>query len=346
MIGAVVGNPGTRPAGWSTSGLSGLTEEIIGFGSSFGLPYIDIRFSGIATSNGPVQIYPSAAVAASVGQSWAASFWFEAVDVSGGAPTSYRTRVAEINASLVTVNQNDANFGYTSGRVRVERIISMAQPDTTAVRMSFFFGVLSGNTYGFTLRLWAPQLELGAFSSPPILTTGNISTVAGNQQVITGLGTQLTTGLAGFVQFNTLGLAGIAGEVIFSLSDGTNSNAFRIEYGSSGALRIGTTVAGGGSILTPNLSSASFTGLLTCAFIMSGSQVSGRIVGQTQQNHPSPAVPIGLDRLALGGRGYTIASNIYGRTRKISLDYLAPGDDPAAAFANAYAKAQLAAAAP
>jgi hypothetical protein len=71
----------------------------------------------------------------------------------------------------------------------------------------------------FTIRLYAPQLELGAFATSPIITTG----AAGTR----GVDTAFVTGLAGLPPFTffTEGDAGASGFPQYGgIDDGTSTN--------------------------------------------------------------------------------------------------------------------------
>jgi len=51
QVGAAVGNPGTLPTGWTGGGTqNGIAKEVTGFSTEGGIPYIDLRFNGYATS--------------------------------------------------------------------------------------------------------------------------------------------------------------------------------------------------------------------------------------------------------------------------------------------------------
>lgn len=51
-LGAAAGTPGAMPINWSVAGLlNGITRSIVGTGTENGIPYVDIRFAGTATSS-------------------------------------------------------------------------------------------------------------------------------------------------------------------------------------------------------------------------------------------------------------------------------------------------------
>lgn len=87
----------------------------------------------------------------------------------------------------------------------------------------------------------------------------------------------------------------------------------------------------------------------TSRFVMAGvwtnNYFTGRIVGLSAATINTTGVYPIVNRITFGSP-VPPANQMLSFTRKLAIDYLQPGDDPAAAFANAYAKAQLAAAAP
>lgn len=209
---------------------------------------------------------------------------------------------------------------------------------------SVFFGFIGdfGLSIARTYWLWQGQYELGAFASAPILTTGSAVTINGNQQVISSLGTQLATGVAGLVQINPMDVT--TGGQPFQINDGTAYNRLFVGL-SAGALSL-VLQTGGVSQATLALGTATANAVCTIAFVATNNYVMGRAVGQAAPS-PDVSTPNGwpvIDRVALGGRGYATDANVYEFTRKLALDFLTPGDDPATKFAEWYAKAVLAAA--
>ncbi|MEN9854964.1 MAG: hypothetical protein RLZZ157_90, partial [Pseudomonadota bacterium] len=53
-LGAVVGNPGAPPTGWTFGAQNGLTTEIVSTGAADGVNYVDVRWSGVSTATGGI----------------------------------------------------------------------------------------------------------------------------------------------------------------------------------------------------------------------------------------------------------------------------------------------------
>jgi hypothetical protein len=173
MVGAVAGTPGTLPTNWSVSGLGTLTQQVVGTGTSNGVTYIDIRFSG-TTSTTQVRILSEIQnnIAASNGQSWALSYWTALV---GGSLTN-------ITGSGTTINLFDStptflsvltgpNLNTTASLTRVSAAGTIATVGTAFVQPQLFLNFSSGVAIDVTLRIGLPQLEQGAFATSVIPTT-------------------------------------------------------------------------------------------------------------------------------------------------------------------------------
>ncbi len=169
MAGAVAGTPGTVPTNWAATTLNGITRELVGTGIENGLPYIDFRLSGTAGTaysfTNWVSFELNNVVAASIGQTWTASCSYK---LAGGSTTGvvFRVRVGEVSG---TSNYNAITLTSTLTRFFVTRTFTgagtaYAQPSTTV-------DIANGATIDVTIRMAAPQLELGATASAYISTT-------------------------------------------------------------------------------------------------------------------------------------------------------------------------------
>lgn len=337
MVGAVVG--GALPIGWLQTATTGLNTTVVGLGSSFGLPYIDLRISGTAAAASPHQLLFNPAIVASVGQVYSGSFWIEVIDNPGALlPPAFRTRFVETNGSSVQTSQNDTNYAYPgSGRYRFERAVTLAQADTVSVQFRAVFTITNGSTYDFTIRIWTPQFELGAFASPPILTTGAALTVNANRALITGLAEKLTLGVAGFIQFDFRGLEALS-QFNMCFSDGSVANRFGLFSSSTNNFTQVLSIANTSN--TTPLGQLSSIGLFTVAFAVKAGYLKMRVIGGPDI---AAATNLGwpvLDRVGFGGLGYSSANASFQYTKKFAMDFLTANDDPAQKFDQMYSLAQ------
>lgn len=168
MQGAVSGSPGTEPNNWLYSATAGITRQIVGIGSEIiaGVPtqYIDVRFFGTATAAGSCIFDPSTngSIQAVSGQLWTFATYLRLI--AGALPTS----------SVIGINERTSGGGVLDGtgldvtalvnstyqRFSVSRTLNQATTAmvTAQIRVN---SVVVGQTIDFTLRIAAPQLELG-----------------------------------------------------------------------------------------------------------------------------------------------------------------------------------------
>jgi hypothetical protein len=169
MVGAVAGSPGTLPTNWNVTSGAGLTQTVVGLGSEIGIQYIDLRFNGTASASSLRFVTDTTSgVAATPGQIWSNSVYAKLT--AGTMPfitlrNVYRTSGG---AAISTPNQQ---FNLTSSLTR-SAFTDAAAPATTAfLQQEVLFTLTIGLTYDFTIRIAAPQMELGAYATTFIPTT-------------------------------------------------------------------------------------------------------------------------------------------------------------------------------
>ena len=169
MVGAVAGSPGTLPTNWSTS-TRGLTQTIVGTGVINGLPYIDLRFSGTANATTALQIFPESTtqIVAASGQSWTGSVWAQVI--SQPSPSSaYNLVLSERTAIGAQLALSSTTFGTSFVRSTLNRTLTNAL--TERISWAFHADVVNATAYDFTIRIAAPQMELGAYATTWVPTT-------------------------------------------------------------------------------------------------------------------------------------------------------------------------------
>ena len=344
--GAVVA--GSAPTNWQGTGSlgNGVSVAVVGLGTEDGLQYIDLQFTGTVNGGQAQYAFESTSQVAATGEAWTLSCFMQLIGGSLANVSSPRLVVNELTSANAYVTEQASNITLDSTKRRHEARVTLAGGGTVAREIPYFkFNLAAGSVpIDFTVRVKCPQAERNAaFASAPIVTTGSTATVNGNQQVISGLGTQLVTGVAGLVQFNQIALQSPGNKKILTFSDGTGSNLLTMAS-SSGTMIIQTA---SGGVFDGNVSGgAEAVGLQTWAFAYAANYLNFRKVGASANTaDTSLTMPVGLDRLGIGGLGFSSGENTYQFTIKLALDFLTPSDDPATKFAEWYAKAQLAAAA-
>ena len=190
MVGAVAGSPGTDPTGgWSFSqAATGLTRQIAGVGVENGIAYIDVRYTAPSTAAGNVIIgFTTSGVAgvpAAAAQQWMLSY---NITLSAGAlpPNTgalFRCNQFDSGGTLLgTLNTNGAlPIVQPLGRSRVVSNFAVTVANTAFLAPFWLFAVAaSASPVDFTVRIGAPQFELGTFATSFIPTTAAAVTRAG-----------------------------------------------------------------------------------------------------------------------------------------------------------------------
>jgi hypothetical protein len=168
MVGAVAGSPGTLPTNWGI--VNPLTQTIVGIGTENGIQYMDVRFNG--TSAGTTILLnseSSSQIAASNGQTWTNSFYFKSI-AAPTPPNSYNLLTIQ-RLSAIAGGSFVQPFTPTSTLARYTQTVTTNNPSITHIQPYLSIGLTLGATYDFTIRIAAPQMELGATASTFIPTT-------------------------------------------------------------------------------------------------------------------------------------------------------------------------------
>jgi hypothetical protein len=247
--GVVAGTPGTMPTGWFFV-VNPAPTVTIAAQTRNGIAGMLLTLSGTAIASASFQTsFHTTYPAASVGQAWTGSFFYQVDSVSGfGATPFVQVRVEERTNAGVQLAASATNANVppnTFGRLLHTRTLNNAL--TEAVRLVLGTSPATvGDACALTMWIGWPQLELGAFASTPILpATGTpAASTRGADLVSTTLASR---GIGGNGACTVIGTAMIpqnapSGEdqMIVQIDDGTDNNRFRIRNLAGGA----TIVAG------------------------------------------------------------------------------------------------------
>jgi hypothetical protein len=190
MVGAVAGTPGTVPTNWFPSA-GGLDRTIVGLGIENGLQYIDFRFYGVAiTVDLMIPFDTTTGIPASNGQTWTNSFYFKSID-STIAPVNYNLYVLQRTSGGSPAGGFMQSFVPTSTLSRYSQTVTTNSGFTAGIQPYFYALLAVGASYDFTIRIAAPQMELGSYATTFIPTTTAAVTRLADAMVrqITGLTT-------------------------------------------------------------------------------------------------------------------------------------------------------------
>lgn len=189
MVGAVAGSPGTLPTNWQ-SPLTGLTRTIVGTGTENGLQYVDFRYNG--TASGVVRVDMDLATASN-GQAWTNSLYAKVISAPS-PPTTYSLVIIERTSGGAFITEGEQAFTPTSTLQRFAFTRTLSGGATVAgAQAGFYFRPVFGQAYDFTIRIAAPQMELGAYATTFIRTSTAAVTRLTDQSIKTN-GNFLPTG--------------------------------------------------------------------------------------------------------------------------------------------------------
>lgn len=179
MAGAGVGTPGTSPANWTaSSGPGGIATSIVGTGNDIsGLRFIDIRFFGTASASGSLRVYveTSTGITAAPGQAWTFSEYLAVVAGTTNNINSFNLSIEEYTAGGALLTGGDLTITAPPAALpsfRPSATRTLSDPSVARVRPSLALQVASGAAIDITLRIAAPQMEMGSTATTPILTNG------------------------------------------------------------------------------------------------------------------------------------------------------------------------------
>jgi hypothetical protein len=168
-------SPSTLPTNWTTA-TAGLTQTVVGIGTENGLPYIDVQFSGTATgTSSQIRFETTTQIVASNGQTWTSSFWVK--EIAAPSPANSLANILSerdsLGANLATNTQT-----ITISSTLTRNIFTRTNTNASTARINNAINafVTIGNSYDFTIRIAAPQMELGAFATTWIDTTNAAAT--------------------------------------------------------------------------------------------------------------------------------------------------------------------------
>lgn len=168
-------SPSTLPTNWGSVN-NGITHTIVGVGTENGLPYVDVNFSGTATSTDTTLRFESVTqIVASSGQTWANTFYAKLISASS-PPLSYNIGFYQRTSTGTFVTITIIPFTPTSTLTRINNVVTITDATVARVQPTFLASVTNGASYDFTIRIAAPQMELGAFATTWINTTNAAAT--------------------------------------------------------------------------------------------------------------------------------------------------------------------------
>jgi hypothetical protein len=146
-----------------------MTRTVVGTGTENGLQYVDLRYNGTANAT-TVTIWfeTTTQIAAVTGQTWTNSAY---VKLISGTANGFQLTSREQDAAGATLRTGSQSITPTSTLQRFTYTRTNDGTGTAFVRPSIWVTFTVGATYDFTIRIAAPQMELGAYATTFIPTT-------------------------------------------------------------------------------------------------------------------------------------------------------------------------------
>jgi hypothetical protein len=186
MVGAVAGTPGTLPTNWLVLNASGLSSAIVDKGVENGIEYIDYKITGTANAsvNRIIAFEGNTQIGAIPSQAWSNSIYLKIID-NTIPPNFFRIQTLE-RTSLSFLRENSTDISPTNVLQRFTLTSTMGT-STQFVQPCLAFSVTSSQSYDFTIRIAAPQMELGSYATTWVPTTTAAVTRIADDAIKTGV---------------------------------------------------------------------------------------------------------------------------------------------------------------
>lgn len=302
-----LGSGGALPSGFNATGTAAWWT-VVGVGTELGLPYMDVTCA--PSGAGSTNIWFTATSGISLSGSAVYSTSIFARLLSGDMSTFSAFGFLRRTDSASALNGTAANLKLVTGSISRYVTSETTAADATSGRAGLV--VTSSGAGSVTLRIYAPQVELGAFASSPILPSvgAPAASTRGADLASAALASLGVTGPMTVLWSGTLPQDAPADvdQMLFQIDDGTNNNSIRIRNRAGGATVAGGTVITGVSADTANLGSMTAGTPFRCGATYDGAagRFASCVAGGSVQT--LTVVPVGLTTLRLGNiPAYTAA---------------------------------------
>lgn len=253
-VAGTLGSGGALPANWLILGSPAVARTVIGTGTEEGIPYVDLRLQGTGSGNfWALCAEPTTQVPASPLQSWSTSFHARILSGStAGLTLSVTTRYRNSVGGSITVGATPLALG--GSRLAVQRStnsFSNAPTGTAFVTGGIEVLEASGSAIDVTLRIGAPQLELGEVATSPILPAAGAPAAASRAADAPAWIPAEGLGMAGTLVIGAMlpnsALFGV-NQGLLQIDDGTDANRLLIRNTSGGSEIFGVVDSGGATL--------------------------------------------------------------------------------------------------
>lgn len=232
------GAAGVRPTNWANRGnlVGGLSAYIAGTGTEYGMAYVDYRLAGTAAGAGDFGLYFDGAtnIASSNGQTWTASYYARRISSSGSYVTTNLRLLGRTSGGVGTADFSTVDTALSTTLTRVSSTMTIANAASVFVQAGFSIFHTAG-AIDVTIRVYAPQLELGVNPTSFIPTTTTAVTRAVDTLTVpTGSWYNATEGTASYIA-NSPYMGTALYPAYFSLDNGSAATAMHSFINDPGA---------------------------------------------------------------------------------------------------------------
>ncbi|MCQ4159800.1 hypothetical protein NON00_07645 [Roseomonas sp. GC11] len=307
--GAVAGTPGTMPTNWgSATNPTGLARSIVGTGTVNGLPYIDIRLSGTLTSsngNAAMTLDLQTGMPITAATNYTYSIYVALIAGSLSNVPNIALNLLTYQSDGVTQVDNVSNNFHTELTSALKRFSLNFTSGTGAVfvlpRLRPGLGS-SGSAVDITLRIAAPQFELGTVATSPVLPTAGTPATASRAADLVSWSPSGGFGSSGTVVVQAmLPNAAVFGvhQGLVQIDDGTDSNRLLIRNTSAGSTIFGIIDSGGSTLASLSGGNMTAGTVFRAAFAWAPGDQAFCLNGGTVQT-AAATLPSGLTRMLVG----------------------------------------------
>lgn len=162
---------------------AGITREYVGSGIEDGKSYIDLRFSGTASTVSKHTLYFNSSIThppAALGQIWTSSFYARIVAGDKTNVISFFSGVDEMDAGSTYLTGSTSNniASLSSSLSRFTHTKTMSNASVVKVTGKFQIEATNGTAIDITIRIYAPQLEMRSVATAYIPTSAGAVTVS------------------------------------------------------------------------------------------------------------------------------------------------------------------------
>jgi len=250
MVGATAGTldtTGALPTNWSLAGMAA-SDVTVATGSEYGLNYVQLRLNGTPTATIILNLETASEIVADESQTWSFSSWLRltAGDFTNVDAQSLNVSGFTSGGSFVPGSSSAGPISVTSAFSRFSYAANPSGATVERVRPVIRF-VWNSGAVDFTIRIYGPQMEQGAFATTYIPTsTVAVPRLADRASVaLSDIGFDAAGGsifVEGRAYYTT---GGSNFPRIFQIDDGTLGNRITLSISeSTGVLSFGVNTGG------------------------------------------------------------------------------------------------------